>query len=38
MDVISVLVIGVAVLIALSGYFLFNDVPTLGNLGSRRRR
>jgi|GEM_PF-5768542 len=38
MDMSSLLVIGVALLIAFSGYFLFNDVPRLGGSGSRRRR
>ena len=38
MDLASFLAVAVAVLIALSAYFLFNDSPNLGGLGSRRRR
>ena len=38
MDLLSFLILGVAALIVLSGYFLFNDMPTLGGLGTRRRR
>ncbi len=38
MDLMSFLILAVAALIVVSGYFLFNDVPLLGSLGSRRRR
>ncbi len=38
MDLSLLLTLGVALLIVFSGYFLFNDVPRLGNPGSRRRR
>lgn len=38
MDVTSFLILAVAALIVLSGYFLFNDVPVLGGPGGRRRR
>jgi hypothetical protein len=38
MDLMSILTLGVAALIVVSGYFLFNDVPRLGRTGSRRRR
>lgn len=38
MDLPSFLAVIVAVLIVLSGYFLFNDAPRLGRTGSRRRR
>ena len=38
MDFASFLALAVALLIVVSGYFLFNDVPTLGNSGGRRRR
>jgi hypothetical protein len=34
----SFLILGVAALIVISGYFLFNDVPILGSSGNRRRR
>jgi len=37
MDLTMLLTIGVALVIALSGYLLFNDVPTLGG-SSRSRR
>ena len=37
MDLTTFLILAVAALIVVSGYFLFNDVPTLGT-GSRRRR
>ena len=37
-DLTMILALGVALLIVLSGYFLFNDVPTLGNSSTRRRR
>lgn len=37
MDLLTFLTLAVAALIVISGYFLFNDVPTLG-AGSRRRR
>jgi len=37
-DVTSFLILGVAALIVISGYFLFNDMPTLGKSGGRRRR
>ena len=37
MDLTTFLVIGVALVIALSGYLLFNDVPRMGgSAGSRR--
>jgi len=39
MDLATFLAIAVAVLVALSAYFLFNDVPTFGaNSGSQRPR
>jgi hypothetical protein len=38
LDLLSFLTLGVAALIVVSGYFLFNDVPTLGRSGGRRRR
>ena len=38
MDLASFLAVAVLLLIVLSGYFLFNDVPTFGGSGSRRRR
>jgi len=38
MDLTAFLTLAVALLIVLSGYFLFNDVPRLGDSGSRRRR
>lgn len=38
MDLTSILTVVVAVLIVLSGYLLFNDVPKLGGSGNRRRR
>jgi hypothetical protein len=37
-DLTTFLIIGVALLIVISGYFLFNDVPRLGGSGTRRRR
>ncbi len=37
-DLTTFLILGVAALIVLSGYFLFNDMPMLGRSGSRRRR
>jgi hypothetical protein len=37
MDLPSFLSVIVALLIVLSVYFLFNDVPSLGNSGNRRR-
>ena len=38
MDLASILSVAVAVLILVSGFFLFNDVPRLGGSGPRRRR
>lgn len=38
MDMTILLTAAVAVLIVLSGYFLFNDVPRLGGTTQRRRR
>ena len=38
MDLTSILTIVVAVLIVVSGYLLFNDIPKLGRSGNRRRR
>jgi hypothetical protein len=38
MDLPSFLAVIVAALIVLSGYFLFNDLPTLSRSGHRRRR
>ena len=38
MDLISFLSVVVALVIALSGYLLFNDVPKLDSWDSRRRR
>ncbi len=38
MDLTTFLILAVAVLIVLSGYFLFNDVPTMRDSGTRRRR
>lgn len=38
MDLTTFLTFAVAMLIVLSGYFLFNDVPRLGGTGTRRRR
>jgi len=38
MDLTTFLTAAVAVLIAFSGYFLFNDAPRLGGNGNRRRR
>jgi hypothetical protein len=39
MDLATFLAIAVAVLVVLSAYFLFNDVPTFGaSSGSRRPR
>jgi hypothetical protein len=38
MDLASFLSVIVALLIVASGYFLFNDVPRLRGLSSRRRR
>ena len=38
MDLSMFLALIVAVLILLSGYFLFNDAPALGRSGNRRRR
>ena len=38
MDLPSFLAVIVAALIVLSGYFLFNDAPSLGRTGNRRRR
>jgi hypothetical protein len=37
-DLTTFLILGVATLIVLSGYFLFNDVPSMSRLGTRRRR
>jgi len=37
-DLTTFLILAVAVLIVLSGYFLFNDVPTMRDSGTRRRR
>ena len=38
MDLAMFLALIVAVLILLSGYFLFNDAPSVGRSGNRRRR
>lgn len=38
MDLTTFLILGVAALIVISSYFLFNDMPSLGRTGSRRRR
>ncbi len=38
MDMSTFLTLAVALLIALSAYLLFNDVPRLGGSGTRRRR
>lgn len=38
MDLVSILGIGVAVVIVLSVYFLFNGLPTFGGLRRRARR
>jgi hypothetical protein len=38
MDLTAFLILGVALLIVFSGYFLFNDTPTFGGNKSRRRR
>ncbi len=38
MDLSSFLALIVAALIVLSGYFLFNDAPSLGRASGRRRR
>jgi hypothetical protein len=38
MDLTSFLILGVAAIIVISGFFLFNDMPTLGRSGGRRRR
>ena len=38
MDVTAFLSLAVLMLIVLSGYLLFNDVPRFGSTGSRRRR
>ena len=38
MDLTPFLTLAVALLIIVSGYLLFNDVPTLGKNGTRRRR
>lgn len=38
MDLTSILILAVAALIVVSGYFLFNDMPRLGSSGNRRRR
>ena len=38
MDLPSFLALIVAALIMLSGYFLFNDVPSIGRTRNRRRR
>ena len=37
MDLASVLAAAVAVVVALSGYFLFNDLPAFGRGSSARR-
>jgi hypothetical protein len=37
-DLTTFLTLAVATLIVLSGYFLFNDVPSLSRSGTRRRR
>jgi hypothetical protein len=37
-DLLSFLTLGVAALIVASGYLLFNDMPSLGRSGNRRRR
>ena len=34
----SLLILAVATIIVLCGYFLFNDLPTFGGSGTRRRR
>jgi hypothetical protein len=38
MDLTPFLTLAVALLIIVSGYVLFNDVPMLGKNGTRRRR
>jgi hypothetical protein len=38
MDLTIFLILGVALLIVFSGYFLFNDTPTFGGSKPRRRR
>jgi hypothetical protein len=38
MDLLSFLTVIVALLIVLSVYFLFNDMPRLGSSGNRSRR
>ena len=38
MDLTAFLSVAVAGLIVISGYFLFNDVPSLGSFSTRRRR
>ncbi len=38
MDLASVLALIVALLIVVSGYFLFHDAPALGRSEDRRRR
>ena len=38
MDLPSFLAVIVAALIVLSGYILFNDAPSFGRTGNRRRR
>ena len=38
MDMPTFLSAAVVLVIALSGYILFNDVPRLGGSGTRRRR
>jgi len=37
MDLTLFLILGVALLIVFSGYFLFNDTPTFGSKSRRRR-
>jgi hypothetical protein len=37
MDLATFLAIAVAVVVALSGYFLFNDAPSIGFSSSSRR-
>jgi hypothetical protein len=37
MDLTTILTLGVALVVVLSGYFLFNDVPRLGSSQRRRR-
>jgi hypothetical protein len=37
-DLTTFLILAVAALIVLSGYFLFNDAPKLGGSENRRRR